>query len=233
MAIFESGERMPVEQLCAIGRNDVLRDLHGDGKWGATNCYADYAGIARKYKPKMILELGVYLGYSACAMLLGTKSNRDISSDYAPVDCVGIDIEREEAGSNGIAAHNIHFLCPWANVRIVKHDTNSKDADYYLAHFLSALQQNYHLAAGDALFDMVHVDGDHSTEGTLNAMRLGYAYLAAGGVMIVDDANTETVEEGVHRFIAGEKMPSPHSFAFYREHSRDGWFLLRKKGNGL
>lgn len=224
---------MPFQQLCVIGRDDALRNLHGDEQWGGTNCYADYAGIARKYKPKMILELGVYLGYSACAMLFGSKEGRSAAAnlDASPVDYVGIDLELEERDSNVIAKDNIRRLHKWANIHIAKYDTNSKDADYFLAHFLVHLQQDYHLSANDLLFDMVHVDSDHSVIGTMNAMLLGFAFLADGGVMIVDDAKIPSVADGIKHCLWESKEIFRCNSQFYKEHSRDGWCLFQKKGS--
>ncbi len=128
--------------------------------------FADYCGVARRYQPKRIFEIGVRFGYTAIAFMLALQSLPD-----AP-----------EAEYMGIDDESYHFAsCARANLNFATVLPN---------HFMSAIKHNSFngLPEGIGTFDLIHVDGNHTAVGVMNDLNLVWRILNPGGVIIIDDA---------------------------------------------
>lgn len=210
MSLFSRADRFAVP-IHRIGRPEH-QNLYGDQNWGGDTYYADYAGICKNNSIFRILELGVFLGYSACAMLLGIEARDD--HPYWPV-YVGLDGEVEEAGSNETARRNIKALCP--------------DADLHLYRVNFLYDDIPAEVRALAPYDLIHVDAIHNNDGTYLTLQLAWPLLAPGGLLILDDAATKPVRAGLWRFLDG-LMEKDETLTFQWYTNERGWAILRKEG---
>ena len=129
--------------------------------------------IAKKYNPSTILEIGVRAGYSAYSFLSACPKAR----------YVGIDAENgEHGGQDGPWIW-------WAEEILKNFDVKFEVAD---SQQLTKINGNY---------DMIHIDGDHTTEGLLHDLEICWPAVNDRGIMLVDDYDyIDTVKKGVDMF---------------------------------
>jgi predicted O-methyltransferase YrrM len=202
MRLFSKEERVTVP-ISSIGRPED-RNLYGDDNWGGSTYYADWCGIARKYKPYRVLELGVHLGYGAMALIAGSGCQF----------YTGVDDEREVAGSNDLARANLKSQSFWTvNDTIIEATVGLDPPDLRLAEVIRR-----------GPFDLVAVDSDHTICGTLAQLHLAWATLAPGGIIVIDDFRSVEVREGWERFLLelGEAVTVQHY-----ENERN-WLIVRR-----
>lgn len=125
------------------------------------NYYEIYYAIAKYYAPKSILEIGVRYGYSLASMMCGGASSIKKVAGY--------DIDQYEENSLSIAESNIK-----------KHLSNI-DVEYSLE-----LKNSQSISRLDGVYDIIHIDGDHSYQGKLHDLNLA---LHHSKIIIVDDYN--------------------------------------------
>lgn len=82
----------------------------------------------------------------------------------------GIDLETYKAGSTKMALKLIRKACADSSVIIAN------------SHNIEAL---------DELYDLIHIDGDHSYEGKVQDLELALNNLTSEGVIVVDDYNSK------------------------------------------
>lgn len=185
--LFSHTERMyvPIEQI-AIPSDLSIFGSH----FGERSYYADFAGIARKYAPSRILEIGVRFGYSGIAMTSGALAG----GAEAPITYVGCDAEffsgpmpedhYNNYRSNAVAAENFRRHRPGVEAEFYTCDTRNGLPECLLPY----------------RFDLINVDGDHSFEGAYGDLCRVWPLLAPGGVILVDDTGMEGVRRAVEQF---------------------------------
>lgn len=134
-----------------------------------------HAGIAARFKPRRVLEVGVRVGYAASAWCQGW----DGIQSY-----VGVDPELEIPRSNEMARANVHaagFKGKW----ILLDMTSQRAAEYIRTQKWPA-------------FDLVHIDADHHYDHALHDMLAFWPMVAPGGVMIADDVANPDGREVTH-----------------------------------
>jgi predicted O-methyltransferase YrrM len=129
------------EKLSKLGTKDLLADFNSNDFNSAE--FDVYYGLAKLIRPKSILEVGVYKGYSACAMIYGALRSLE--------KYVGIDAELYIERSNDIARGHIMLFCEKMGIeppswRIDNVNTQAGDVDL-----------------NGEEFDWVHIDGAHET----------------------------------------------------------------------
>ncbi len=196
MIDYSARDRVPVDLILVAGDSPIAR----------YDCYADWAGLARKLKPKAILELGAYLGWSACAMLHGAGKPYPIYR--------GMDGEIEMAGSNELALENIRGFC------------RGVDAAIFHVKFPDGRLPEEILRDGP--YQLVNVDADHTREGTLATLLMAWPFLARGGVLTVDDTVTTSVKTGVEDFMRQIDALGDDFDRMYLD-NHNGWVLIEKR----
>lgn len=162
-----------------LTKADVCPKDHNRFEEYATHSEIKYA-IAAELKPTRILEVGVRAGYSALSFLKACPNARYL----------GIDAESGKHGGQGGP-----WLW-WAKKILAPYDATLINAD-------SQLMKE---PPGPGLFDMIHVDGDHSRSGALHDMELLWPTLAIGGTMLVDDLDyVPSVWQAVQEFLAAHQ----------------------------
>lgn len=173
---------------------------------GLQQVYDAEERIAREFQPKSIFEIGVRAGYSACAFIVGSgRVRRYVGCDRDDQEMYGGPwlwwAERLLAGFDGLE---------W---EIWREDSQA----------LSTLARN----GNDTLYDLIHVDGDHSHEGCLHDMELCWPWVAPGGVMVVDDV---TSQEGPMTAVAAFSAKVKGAAKVYLEISPHGSQVYVKSG---
>lgn len=210
--LFDVSERMyvPIEQIA------IPSDISIFGTdFGQHTYYASYAGIARKYAPRHVLEIGVRFGYSGLALCLGA-----LAGGAGRVSYVGLDAEffsdsaRENTyglyRSNAVAAENFRRFCPEA-------ETEFHTCDTRLGLPESVLKQS---------FDLINVDGDHSYEGCYGDLQRTWPLAALGCVVVVDDLGMVDVKRAVEQF-RGEHASELEGFQYHVNERTFAIFLRR------
>lgn len=161
--IFSPAERVPVERAFLDEVALPAGDNYGDELF--TEYLADYAGMAVKYHPARVFEIGVRFGYIAMCM-----ANAVHNAGAQQFEYLGIDDESYVFGSCERANANFAHRCPYASMRAIK--ANSF----------------YGLPQGIGTFDFIHVDGNHDYHGVQNDLGRVWPLLNEGGFILLDDA---------------------------------------------
>ncbi|KKN88910.1 hypothetical protein LCGC14_0245170 [marine sediment metagenome] len=150
-----------------------------DGKTWKADAYESTlykAAIAKHTQPKRILEIGIRAGYAAAAFLYACPT-----ATY-----VGMDMNQSVKG-----------LAPWGGRRNFMHHATDTLRDKYpeatvVTYEVNSLSPEARvLAESMELFDLVHVDGDHSEEGCLSDLYLARDIVRPGGFILADDFKEE------------------------------------------
>jgi len=180
--LFDISERfsVPISQIAFPSDISIFGSHYGDASY-----YADFAGLAKKYAPRRILEIGVRFGYSGYAMCLGA-----LAAGMTNVEYVGMDAEY--FSMNGVLS-NVHAKNNLARL-----------SGHVAATVLSVNTQLQPLPPSVLFsrFQLVNVDGDHSYDGCLKDMNAVWPLLDPGGIMIVDDTGMTDVKRAIETFLS-------------------------------
>lgn len=152
---------------------------------GIYQCYNDKAGIVQRVIPtaKIIAEIGVRAGYSAHAFLSVLKDARVY---------IGYDLFESYTGW-GRGKENVEMLL-------------QRDFPDVFSCFVQANTRHFKFI-GLKNVDLFNIDGDHTTIGCYQDMKLAWPTIRSGGVMLVDDYDfLKDVKAGVDKFIAEMKI---------------------------
>jgi len=139
--------------------------IYDDQDGGRTNYYNWYRWVAGLVRPRVVVEIGVRLGYSAWALALegGTQT------------FIGLDNECYIAGSNQRARE---FL-QWRYSQVLLHTVDTRSITTLRPFLLNYLP------------DVIHIDGDHACVHCRHDLELAHEVLPVGGTLIVDDASLD------------------------------------------
>ena len=171
--------------------------------WHWEEYYPRYVAWSAFLKPRAILEIGVRFGYTALAMLAPLS---ELARTY-----VGIDDESYVADCLEVATTLIQAHSPWARAFFHRSDTADGLGDL------------------EGLFELVHVDGDHSREGALRDLRSAFSRLAEQGAVILDDWNDPNVRGACDDFLA----ETPAVLATYWTSRQGHAYLCHEKAKRL
>lgn len=154
---------------------DDFIDMHETYTW--------YRAVGCAIAPRNILEMGVRYGYSAIALIEGTGWAGVESVSY-----LGIDSEFDGIASNEIALVNIQNRRrhPFGTA-IVKVSTTNVD-------------ETNAAISGHGIFDLVHIDGDHSADGILREISIAKTWVSPKGVILIDDLDIPHVRAAADKF---------------------------------
>ena len=180
-SLFTESDRWELDRAIIDGFTVPLGDRYDDNTF--FHYFHDYAGIAHKYIPKKIFEIGVRFGATAISMLLGLQA----ASETNGVIYRGCDDESYDYDSSSKANRNFQSVVPWANAKCLKHNSFSG-----LPEEVKSL----------APFDLIHIDGNHDKHGVLNDIGICWPILSNGGIIIFDDATHPPIREAINEFLA-------------------------------
>lgn len=132
--------------------------------------YNWYFAYGQALRPKHILEIGVRRGYGAHCLISGASGS--------VLAYTGIDMELDLPGSNAATEAMIRRLGQ-LDITLLKANT--------LTEF----------PALSGPFDLIHIDGDHSTRGALLDLVNCLPLLADNGVIIIDDVESAPVAAAI------------------------------------
>lgn len=162
--ILEKSERYVINREAVDQVALPLGDHYEDDLFQAY--FADYAGMAKKYKPKRILEIGVRYGYTGIVFMLGLKAN----PGQPKAEYIGIDDESYHFGSCAQANVNFAHALPGYKMQAIKHNS------------FSGLPNEI------GMFSLIHIDGNHTYQGVMSDLKNVWPVLNQGGIVMVDDA---------------------------------------------
>lgn len=142
--------------------------------------FYDYGGMAQKFKPRRVLEIGVRYGYTGIVFCLGARGKLGI----VDIDYVGLDDESYHANSCAQANANFAQAVPWANARAMRWNS------------FNGLPKDI------GTFDMIHVDGNHDTHGVLNDLGHTWPVLNPGGFILLDDYYMPPIRKAIDTWLA-------------------------------
>lgn len=191
--LFSVAERVPVP-ISQIAHPDDIA-IFGD-HWGNDSYYADYCGIAAKYGPRRILEIGVRYGYSGIALCDGALRSHFTTPR---VNYTGIDAECFGPAETGGEAYRLYR----SNAIAAENFKRFFDPDAVHARFFTLDTQLEGLppAVTSSSYDLANIDGRHSYEGALRDIAAVWPLLREGGLMLVDDMGMEEVARAVFHFV--------------------------------
>lgn len=190
MIFDQATERRSFTRLREIAL-DTDVEIFNQGWNEANTYYADFCGLAHKYAPKSVLEIGVRYGYSGIAICQGA-----FDAGRRQIHYTGMDWEGVAYRSNGVAKENFLRFAPFARPEI---------------HFINTQTQEWPASVLKDRYDFINVDGDHSYEGALHDMHGCWPLLLPGGIMTIDDCAGRDVLEAVQCMLsnlraAGERV---------------------------
>jgi hypothetical protein len=174
--------------------------------------YEDLAGIGVVFRPKSVLEIGVRLGYSGFCLCSGS-----LLAGVRRVRFTGLDLEVDEGpplwGYRTLAqaAETFRRFLPQVKGSFLPWDTR----DGLPAEGLSRR------------FDLVHVDGDPTQEGTLGDLRAAWCVLGPGGILIASRTRAMPKAQAVGTFL-GWLVDQGAAFESQSVHNDEGIVLFRK-----
>jgi hypothetical protein len=221
--LFSPSERLmvPLGEIAAANPDDI--QIFG-GHWGERTYYADYAGIAAKFAPAAILEIGVRFGYSGLALCFGALQTVKLPG-RKKLHYHGVDGEffsgfkaSGEPGvryrSNEVAEDNFNRWT-WPN---------KLKAEFF---HCDTQKEPWPEAVLAFSYDLINVDGDHSYEGAYNDCSRAWPLLAPGGTMLVDDMSMSGVGPAVRAFIA-EREAAGETVGWQDHHNERDMMIIRK-----
>jgi hypothetical protein len=222
--LFSPSERIPVEigTVGVVNPTDI--QIFG-GHWGERTYYADYAGIAVKFAPTSILEIGVRFGYSGIALCHGALQTAKLPGRkkllYHGVDgefFSGFKASGEPGvhyRSNEVAEDNFARFFAEAKLK----------AEFF---HCDTQKEPYPEAVLARTYDLVNVDGDHSYQGAYNDCSRTWPLLAPGGIMLVDDMSMAEVGPAVRAFIQ-EREAAGEIQAWQDHHNERDMMIIQRR----
>lgn len=164
----------------------------GDDFIDTHETYTWYRAVGCAVAPDNILEMGVRYGYSAIAIVEGA-----VWAGVQTIKYLGVDSEFDGVASNDIALDNIVNVMPvWTNAGKGQQGGSAKIVK------VSTTNVNETNAAinGHGLFDLIHIDGDHSVDGILREIEIAKTWVHPKGVILIDDLDIPHVRTAADKF---------------------------------
>lgn len=204
--LFDPADKYPIERSLIDAIALPVGDHYGDDVF---HSYFDfYAGIARQYKPKRILEIGVRYGYCAICAMTGLHANRGAPK----CEYLGLD---DESYHPCLARANENFaaVVPWAKAQAIRWNT-----------FLNGVPLD------QGTWDLIHVDGNHTYEGVTRDLAATWPVLNAGGFIVLDDAlaiHSNPIWSAIQDFL-NRNLTTHNMIEYQYLETLRGHYLLRK-----
>ena len=144
-------------------------------------------------KPLKIMEIGAYHGANACSLVktLATHPKSEIHCVDPWMDYTDyIEYKGKQGNNYSLFLKNISKLEPEDVSKIFIHRISSANLDLYFK---------------DESFDIIYIDGNHSTYFVLQDAILSLKKLVPGGYLIFDDLQDQAVVDGLNLFLGGSK----------------------------
>jgi predicted O-methyltransferase YrrM len=149
------------------------KDLES-GLYTQSDQYEIYYELGAQLTPASILEIGVRFGYSLASLACGANLFKNV---------FGVDAEVYEPGSNAVAKQSLKSL--GINATLFQSTSDEFDTG----------------RTGLTSFDLVHIDGDHTTEGALRDL---LHYSRVSRKILIDDVLDARVWAAVQAFTAAQ-----------------------------
>ena len=166
-----------------------LRDLGYAGRMGHACMYDVLDRVGREYKPESYLEIGVFDGASAWALIQAAPTLKRI----VLCDIFGQDWRQWSGGpKHGEPRDAIRSLL--------------LQAGYHGDSELIIGNSNIEIPKLKETFDCITVDGDHTYQPAYNDVKNAYPLLKVGGLLVWDDSSRPAMQQITKELIEPWKM---------------------------
>ncbi|HRD55561.1 MAG TPA: class I SAM-dependent methyltransferase [Parachlamydiaceae bacterium] len=137
-------------------------------------------------RPKVIVEIGVFGGKSLIPMAFALQYNKK-GKIY------GVDPWSESASAAGMEGQNLEW---WSSVDHSKilHGLQNRIKEFHLENRIELIQETSINCPPIANINILHIDGNHSEETSLQDVLKWVPLVERGGLIIFDDVNWSTTK---------------------------------------
>jgi len=153
---------------------------------------------------KTFLEIGIYGGATLLSLYDLAKENGIKIYGIDPHDKIEIYNGKSKEEVSDDIKHKAKNL--FEDIRINLENIIKKYNLNDQITYLNDVSQNVVNKFENDSIDVLHIDGDHSTEGVYNDLLLYYPKVRMGGVIICDDADWPSVFVGIHKFCSDNNI---------------------------
>ena len=191
------------DELKKIDTAEMQSDMNESNNDFHNREWDTYFALSSVIKPVSVLEVGVYKGQSACAIILGSQPEIKFYR--------GIDGQKYLKNSNELAQKHIEMFCKLNNIEL---DWNVSCVNTQIEEEV----QNF--LKYQANFDWIHIDAGHTTEEAIKD--IVQFWTRANRIMTVHDYTSHPeVKEAVDRIVRDKLIDFKSSFLV---HSGHGFF---------
>jgi hypothetical protein len=205
---------------------EIERCLLEGGNWCTLEKAHSLAALVIGLRPRVVCEIGVWMGGSLIPMTLALRALRDLDRDAGrdPVARVAIAID-PWAAAESCAGQDPDNVSWWGSV---DHDAAMR---VFLArldrHELGDLCQVVRASSSEApvppSIDLLHVDGNHAQQARLDVERFAPS-VVPGGILVLDDLSWSGDHVRMARDIAG-------GLGFMELHPLGTGIVMRRSGS--
>lgn len=192
---------------------NAIETTQGLEGWCPHDKAVDMAALVLRERPKVCVEIGVFGGRSFLPQALALKYIGEPAIIYG-IDPFALPPVFEGTNHGAETWTNHDFNATWNTLQdqIKRHE---------LEPYVSLIREHSHTAAARFLsegIDILHVDGNHSTEISTGDVQLYLPLVKPGGYIWLDDSNWESVRNALELLDKACEVIKDYSiFRLYRK----------------
>lgn len=160
-----------------------------------------YKALVSGIRPKIIFEVGSYIGYSAIKMAEFCKAENIVDASIVCID-PWLDVSNHVDYDNRVHGYSSVYHKFLHNVKTHGHE------DIIIPLPLPALSAYRYLRYADVKADLIYIDGSHDYDDVYIDVSRYYTLLNEGGMIFGDDWTWEGVREGVQDVCRDYNIPN-------------------------
>lgn len=166
---------------------DIERTLPEGGDWCSLEKATSLATLVVGLRPKLVVEIGVWMGGSLVPMLLAMKYLRDELGDPGMTGARVVAIDPWSPDASAAGQNDVNRAW-WGNVDHEAAYQRFRDrlVTYRLGDLCAVLRMTSTAAPAFAPIDLLHVDGNHADQAYRDVEKF-CPHVRVGGICVLDD----------------------------------------------